>query len=81
MRLAYLAVRSGAVNTAMALGVEKFTDVIGGASEAMLAHMLDADYEAAEGWPRSDWQRFYLNVTCLSMRSIAMPWQASGNRP
>ena len=49
LRLAYLAVRSGAVNTAMALGVEKFTDVIGGASEAMLAHMLDADYEAAEG--------------------------------
>lgn len=49
LRMAYLAVRSGAVNTAMAVGVEKFTDVIGAESEAMVAHMLDADYEAAEG--------------------------------
>jgi acetyl-CoA C-acetyltransferase len=49
LRMAYLAVRSGAVKSALAVGVEKFTDVIGAESEAMIAHMLDADYEAAEG--------------------------------
>ena len=49
LRMAYLAVRSGAVKAALAVGVEKYTDVIGAESEAMVAHMLDADYEAAEG--------------------------------
>jgi acetyl-CoA C-acetyltransferase len=49
LRMAYLAVRSGAVDVALAVGVEKYTDVIGAQSEALVAHMLDADYEAAEG--------------------------------
>lgn len=49
LRSAYLAVRSGAVDTAIAVGVEKWTDVIGSESEAFLSQMLDADYEAAEG--------------------------------
>jgi acetyl-CoA C-acetyltransferase len=49
LRMAYLAVRSGAVRTALAVGVEKVTDIIGGESEALIAHILDADYEAAEG--------------------------------
>lgn len=49
LRMAYLAVLSGAVNAALAVGVEKFTDVIGAESESLVSHMLDADYEAAEG--------------------------------
>ncbi len=49
LRLAALAVRSGAVESALALGVEKFSDVIGPESETYLAHMLDADFEAAQG--------------------------------
>ena len=49
LRLAALAVRSGMVDAALAVGVEKASDVIGPESETFLSHMLDADYEAAEG--------------------------------
>ena len=49
LRMAYLAVLSGDVDVALAVGVEKYTDVIGPELESSLAHMLDADYEAAEG--------------------------------
>ncbi len=49
LRMAYLAVRSGAVKTALVVGVEKYTDLIGEAAEEAVARMLDADYEAAEG--------------------------------
>jgi len=49
LRMAYLAVRSGAVDVSMAVGVEKFTDVIGAESETFLSQMLDADFEAAQG--------------------------------
>ena len=49
LRLAYTAILSGMVDVAMALGVEKFTDVIGPESESFTAQMLDADHEASEG--------------------------------
>ena len=49
IRAAFLAVRSGAVDAAMAVGVEKYTDVIGAESESMISQMLDADFEAAQG--------------------------------
>lgn len=49
LRMAYLAVLSGSVDVAMAVGVEKYTDVIGPESETLLSYMLDADYEAAQG--------------------------------
>ena len=49
LRMAYLAVQSGAVDAALAVGVEKYTDVIGPESETFISQMLDADFEAAEG--------------------------------
>ncbi len=49
LRLAYLAIRSGYVNTAVVLGVEKWTDVIGPESESALSQELDFDYEAIPG--------------------------------
>jgi acetyl-CoA C-acetyltransferase len=49
IRAAYLAVRSGAADAALAVGVEKYTDVIGPESESMISQMLDADFEAAQG--------------------------------
>ncbi len=49
LRMAYMAVLSGAVDVALAVGVEKYTDVIGTQSDTVLSHMLDADYEAAQG--------------------------------
>jgi len=49
LRLAYLAVASGQVNVALALGVEKFTDQVGPNVEAAASIILDADYEAMQG--------------------------------
>jgi acetyl-CoA C-acetyltransferase len=49
LRSAYLAVLSGAVDVALVVGVEKWTDVIGPESETFLSQMLDADFEAAQG--------------------------------
>jgi acetyl-CoA C-acetyltransferase len=49
LRMAALAVRSGAVDVALAVGVEKYSDVIGPESETFLSQMLDADFEAAQG--------------------------------
>ncbi|MEA3327823.1 MAG: beta-ketoacyl synthase N-terminal-like domain-containing protein, partial [Chloroflexota bacterium] len=49
LRMAYMAVLSGAVDVALAVGVEKFTDVIGPEAESFLSQMLDADFEAAQG--------------------------------
>lgn len=49
LHAAFLAIRSGVVNAALAVGVEKYTDVIGPESESMLSQMLDADFEAAQG--------------------------------
>lgn len=49
LRMAYIAVSSGAVDAAIAVGVEKYTDVIGPESDSFLSQMLDADFEAAQG--------------------------------
>ena len=49
LRAAYLAIQSGTLDAALAVGVEKYTDVIGPESESMLSQMLDADFEAAQG--------------------------------
>ncbi len=49
LRAAYLAVASGAVDVAVALGVEKVSDTVGPARTAALTDTLDADYEAVHG--------------------------------
>ena len=48
LHMAYLAVTSGFVDTAIALGVEKVTDMTDGV-EKILATGLDYDYEGFEG--------------------------------
>jgi acetyl-CoA C-acetyltransferase len=48
-RTACLAVASGFVDVAVAVGVEKVTDMVGPNLEAAIAQMLDADYEALNG--------------------------------
>ncbi len=47
--LGYLAVASGLVQTALVVGVEKYTDVVGPRSDALVAEMTDYDYEAVNG--------------------------------
>lgn len=47
--LGFLAVASGLVETAVVLGVEKYTDVVGPRSEALAAEGLDYDYETSTG--------------------------------
>lgn len=49
LRQAYLAVKSGMVDVALAVGVEKFTDVVGAGVETALATLTDADFEAEHG--------------------------------
>ncbi|MBM3151467.1 MAG: thiolase domain-containing protein [Chloroflexi bacterium] len=49
LRQGYLAVRSGMVDSALVVGVEKFTDTIGPGAEAALATASDSDHEALHG--------------------------------
>ena len=49
LRQGYLAVASGYVQTALVVGVEKFTDQIGSESESVLATVTDSDFEAVQG--------------------------------
>lgn len=49
LRQAYLAVKSGLVDCALAVGVEKTTDKIGNQVGAALSLFADGDYEAAHG--------------------------------
>lgn len=49
LRAAYLAVASGAARSALALGVEKATDIVGSARLAARNVSLDADFEAVNG--------------------------------
>ena len=47
--LACMAIGSGLVDTALVVGVEKWTDVIGPQSDALAAQMADYDYEVVNG--------------------------------
>ena len=49
LRLGYLAVASGQVESALVVGVEKATDQVGAVVDAALATEMDADYEAEHG--------------------------------
>ncbi|MCB9006197.1 MAG: thiolase domain-containing protein [Ardenticatenaceae bacterium] len=49
LRQAVLAVKSGLVETALVVGVEKMTDQVGNSVTAVLSSTLDADYEAIHG--------------------------------
>jgi acetyl-CoA C-acetyltransferase len=49
LRIATMAVSSGEMDSAIALGVEKMTDTKGGDTTAALATAADADYEGAMG--------------------------------
>ncbi|MDR3573300.1 MAG: thiolase domain-containing protein [Anaerolineaceae bacterium] len=47
--LGFLAVASGFVDTAVVLGVEKYTDMVGPQLESAVAQSTDYDYEAVQG--------------------------------
>ncbi len=49
LRQGYLAVKSGLVDVALVVGVEKFTDKVGAGVDAALANTADADFEAVQG--------------------------------
>src|SRR5574339_251356 len=49
LRQGYLAVKSGMVDVALVVGVEKFTDKIGSGVEEALATTSDSDFEAVQG--------------------------------
>lgn len=49
LRQAYLALKSGVVEVAMVVGVEKMSDKIGAAAEEALTSAGDADFESSQG--------------------------------
>jgi acetyl-CoA C-acetyltransferase len=49
LRQGYLAVKSGLVDVALVVGVEKFTDKVGPGVDAALATQGDSDFEAVQG--------------------------------
>ena len=49
LRQGYLAVKSGLVDVALVVGVEKFTDRVGSGVDAALATQGDSDFEAVQG--------------------------------
>ncbi len=49
LRQGYMAVASGLVDTALVVGVEKFTDKIGPEVDSALATTSDSDYESVQG--------------------------------
>jgi len=49
LRVGYLAIASGQVDVALVVGVEKFTDQVGGTVEAALSTSTDSDFEAVQG--------------------------------
>ena len=49
LRMAYTAIRSGIVDVALVIGVEKATDVLDSDIDSLSVRTLDSDYEAAEG--------------------------------
>jgi acetyl-CoA C-acetyltransferase len=49
LRQGYLAVKSGMVDTALVVGVEKFTDQVGAGVEEALATASDSDFESVQG--------------------------------
>jgi len=49
LRQGYLAVKSGLVDVALVVGVEKFTDKVGSGVDAALATQGDSDFEAVQG--------------------------------
>lgn len=49
LRQGYLAVKSGLVDTALIIGVEKFTDVVGAGVEEAIATATDSDFESVQG--------------------------------
>jgi acetyl-CoA C-acetyltransferase len=53
LRMGYLAVASGYVDTAVVCGVEKLTDQLGAGPEAAMAQGMDYDFEAVPGMSTS----------------------------
>lgn len=49
LRQGYLAIKSEMVDTALVVGVEKFTDVVGAGVEEALATASDSDFESVQG--------------------------------
>ncbi len=49
LRAGYLAIKSGFVDSALVVGVEKMTDKVGAEVESEIATSLDSDYEAMQG--------------------------------
>ena len=49
LHMGYLAVKSGYINAALVVGIEKYTDMVGAEVEGSISQSIDYDFEATEG--------------------------------
>jgi len=49
LRMGYLAIKSGLVDSALVVGVEKYTDMVGPEVDAVIAQAADFDFESTQG--------------------------------
>ena len=49
LHMGYMAIKSGYVESALVVGVEKFTDMVGPQVDAILAQVADFDFESTQG--------------------------------
>ena len=78
LRMGYLAVKSGFVENALVVGVEKFTDAVGGEVERAAAMSEDYDFEAVNGLTPAG-QAGLLMVRC--MQELQYPREAFAYLP
>jgi acetyl-CoA C-acetyltransferase len=75
LRQAVLAVGSGAIDTALVVGVEKMTDKVGSGVTAAIATAADSDWEAAQGVTSSGLaamlMRRYMHENGLELKDFA----------
>jgi acetyl-CoA C-acetyltransferase len=84
LRLGYLAVKSGYVDSALVLGVEKYTDMVGPQVDAVMAQIADFDFESTQGLTPNGLagllMRRYLEVYSASREAFsALPLLAHAN--
>lgn len=78
LRAGYLAVASGQADVSLVLGVEKFTDTVGGAVEAALSSAGDSDFEAVQGLTPTAQAALLMN---RYMNQFSVPRQAFAGFP
>ena len=89
LRQGFLAIKSGMVDVALVVGVEKFTDAVGSEVESALASGLDSEYESPQGLTSSGqaallaqryFHEFHLPIDGLASFPMVSHANGAGNK-